>query len=157
MDDHQTVWAQQRVRHKFLSQVIALIGLLVLVACARSADVMPLNEAANAVGIPKFDMVLYGTGHGPVTVTMPNGEVLTGHYLLMIGGAVATGFGTAVGPRGTSMATGTSTIMPMQSPFVLQAVGDRGTTIACQGTAGGMGHGSMTCTTNHGAQYQVIF
>lgn len=135
-----------------------LVLVLPMVAgCARSADIVPLNDAANAVGIPKMDLQLYGTGHGPVTVTMPDGEVLTGHYRLMLGGAVATGFGTAYGPRGTAFATGSSTIIPTSGAFALQAVGNRGTTIACQGTAGGMGHGTMACATNHGAQYQVMF
>jgi hypothetical protein len=40
---------------------------------------VPLNDAANAAGIPKLDAVLYGTGYGPATVTMPDGEVLNGH------------------------------------------------------------------------------
>jgi hypothetical protein len=56
---------------------------------------VPLNDAANAAGIPKLDVALYGTGHGPATVTIPDGEVLNGHYRLAIDGAVATGFGAA--------------------------------------------------------------
>jgi hypothetical protein len=40
---------------------------------------VPLNDAANAAGIPKLDVALYGTGYGPATVTMPDGEVLNGH------------------------------------------------------------------------------
>lgn len=139
------------------SRALLVLVLLMVAGCARSADIVPLNDAANAAGIPKMDLQLYGTGYGPVTVTMPDREVLTGHYRLMLGAAVATGFGTAYGPRGAAFATGTSTIIPTTGPFVLQAVGNRGTMIACQGTAGGMGHGTMECATNHGAQYQVMF
>jgi hypothetical protein len=44
---------------------------------------VPTSEA-NAVGIPKLDAVLYGTGYGPAAVTMADGEVLNGHYLLAV-------------------------------------------------------------------------
>jgi hypothetical protein len=83
---------------------------LALAGCARSADVVPLNDAANTAGIPKIDLKLYCTGYSPVTVTMPDGEVLTGHYELTLGGAVATGFGTAVSPGRTAVATGSSAV-----------------------------------------------
>lgn len=82
---------------------------------------------------------------------------MNGHYRLAVGGAVATGFGSAVGPGGTAVASGSSSLVPMQNPFTLQATGNRGTTIVCQGTAGGLGHGDTVCTTNHGAQYQMMF
>jgi hypothetical protein len=135
----------------------AVVGLLGLAACSRTADVVPMNEAANALGIPKLDMMLYGTGSGPATFSMPDGEVLSGHYLLMVGGAVSTSFETASGPRGTAFTNGLSSVTPLQNPFVLQAAGNRGNTMACEGTAGGLGHGAMTCMTNHGAQYQMMF
>lgn len=53
----------------------AMIGLLVLAGCARQADMVPINDAAVAAGIPKLETMLYGTGYGPVTVTMGDGEV----------------------------------------------------------------------------------
>jgi hypothetical protein len=125
--------------------------------CAREADMVPLNDAATAVGIPKIDVALYGTGYGPATVTMPDGEILNGHYHLGIGGAVATGFGTASDPWGTTVVSGSSSVVPMQNPFILQAAGKQGTTMTCEGSAGGLGHGSAVCTTNHLAQYQMMF
>jgi hypothetical protein len=63
---------------RFLLVKVKLIGLLVLAGCAREADMVPLNDAANAAGIPKLDVALYGTGYGPATVTMPDGEALNG-------------------------------------------------------------------------------
>jgi hypothetical protein len=83
--------------------------------------------------------------------------VLNGHYRLAVGGAVATGFATASGPRGTAFASGSSSVVPMQNPFMLQAAGKGGTTMTCEGSAGGLGHGGAVCTTNHGAQYQMMF
>jgi hypothetical protein len=131
--------------------------MIALAGCARVADMVPLNDAATAVGIPKLDVALYGTGYGPATVTMPDGEVLNGHYHLAVGGAVGTSFGVASGRRGTVIVSDSSTVIPMQNPFMLQAAGQRGTTMTCEGSAGGMGHGGALCTTNHGAEYQMMF
>jgi hypothetical protein len=135
----------------------AVIVMFVLASCARDADMVPLNDVANAVGIPKLDVALYGTGYGPATVTMPDGEVLNGHYHLAIGGAVSTGFGVASDRKGTVVVSDSSAIVPMQNPFMLQAAGKRGTTMTCEGTAGGLGHGGAVCSTNSGAQYQMMF
>ena len=108
-------------------------------ACARDADMVPLNEAANAVGIPKLNTTLTGTGYGPVTVTMPDGEVLSGHWRSAAGGASAIGFATMKGPRGVSIVSSSSSVVPLQNAFTLQATGNRGTTMVCQGSAGGLG------------------
>ncbi len=129
----------------------------ILSGCARSADIMPLDDAARTIGVPKVDMELYGTGYGPVTVTMPDGEILTGHYQLAIGGTVSSGFATATGPGGSAFASGAATTVPINNPFILQATGNRGTSISCQGSAGGLGHGNTVCVTNRGAHYQLVF
>ena len=130
---------------------------IALAACARNADMVPLNAAATAVGIPRLDLTLYGTGYGPAVMTMPDGEVLQGHYRLAIGGAISSGYATAVVPRGVATISATSTTTPMQNPFTLQATGNRGTIMTCQGSAGGLGHGDAVCSTNRGAQYQMMF
>ena len=118
---------------------------------------VPLNEAASSAGIPKLDVSLYGMGYGPATVRMPDGEVLNGHYRLAVGGAVSNGFATIGGPRGATVASGSASVVPMKNPFSLQAAGSRGTTMACEGAAGGLGHGGAVCTTNHGAHYKMMF
>jgi hypothetical protein len=123
--------------------LVTLIGLLALPGCTvfREADMVPANDAAEAAGIPKIGLVLYGTGYGSATVTMPDGDVLNGHYRLAVGGAVATGFGITSGPRGTAFASSSSGVTPMQNPFTLQAAGRGGSTMTCEGSAGGLGHG----------------
>lgn len=131
--------------------------LATLAGCGRQADMVPMNDAANAAGTPTLSMELYGVGYGPATFTMPGGEVLNGHYHLAIGGSVSTGFATVSGRRGTAFASDSSISTPMQNPFMLQAAGARGTSITCEGSAGGLGHGSAVCMTNHGAQYQMMF
>ena len=139
------------------SLLILTFTLAALGGCARQADMVPLNDAASATGIPKLDVALYGTGYGPAVVTMPDGEVLSGHYRLAVGGANAVGFATATGPSGSGVASGTSSVISMQNPFTLQAAGSRGTAMVCQGSAGGLGHGGAICETNRGARYQMMF
>ena len=134
-----------------------LMATLCMAGCARAVDMVPLNDVATTAGIPKMDVTLYGTGYGPATVTMPNGEVLNGHYRLAVGGAVSSGYATVYTPRGSAVAAGTAVSTPMQNPFSLQAAGARGTTMTCSGSAGGLGHGDAVCMTNLGAQYQMMF
>ena len=141
-----------------MTRTALLVVTAFLSACARDADMIPLNDQATALGVPKMDLTLYGTGYGPVTMTMPDGEVLRGHYFLALEGKVATGSAVVVSPRGkVTTANSTAVETPINNPLTLQAVGDRGTTINCQGSAGGTGHGYTVCQTNHGAQYQMIF
>ncbi len=138
-------------------RAVAAGTLLTMAACSRAADMVPLNDTASALGIPKVDATLYGTGYGPVTVTMPDGEVLSGHYRLAVGGSVTTGIATAYTPHGSATATGTAISTPMNNPFTAQATGSRGTSMICQGSGGGMGHGDAVCRTNAGAEYQMMF
>jgi hypothetical protein len=47
---------------------------------------------------------------------------------LAVGGAVATDFRTASGPRGTAFVSGSSSAVPMQNLIMLQVAGKGGTT-----------------------------
>ena len=127
-----------------------------MIAVHRQAHVVPLNGVATAIGIPTIEMILYGTGFGPVIARMPSGETLQGQYRLAIGGAVTTGFGSAYGTGGAAFGSGTSISTAMNNPFTAQATGDRGSVMVCQGTAGG-GHGDCLCTLNGTARYQMVF
>jgi hypothetical protein len=134
-----------------------LVVLVALFACARDADMVPLNPQAEQLGIPKLAATLYGTGYGPISVTMPDGEVLSGHYRLAVGGAVTAGFASTYGRGGSAAASSTAVSTPLNNPFTAQATGTRGTTMICEGSAGGMGHGDAVCTMRGGAQYQMMF
>ncbi len=118
---------------------------------------IPLNAAASAAGVPVLAATLYGTGYGPAVVTMPDGEVLNGHYRLIIGGTISSGFASASGPRGNALASGSAMSMQLENPFLLSVVGNRGTTMICNGSGGGAGHATAVCETNHGTQYQMMF
>jgi hypothetical protein len=64
---------------------IALAVLFALAACTDTADTFPMNDAAHQMGPIKVDFVRTGIGRGPVTITMADGEVLKGEYLVAFG------------------------------------------------------------------------
>jgi hypothetical protein len=71
--------------------VAAMLGLAVLSGCADSARIFPMDDAALALGTPTLDFVRQGIGRGPVTVTMPDGEMLTGEYQITENAAIGVG------------------------------------------------------------------
>ena len=71
---------------------ILLAALIGLAACSDTADMFPMNAAAQRLGPVKASFVRTGIGRGPVTVTMANGEVLTGEYRVAFGSSVGTAF-----------------------------------------------------------------
>jgi hypothetical protein len=125
------------------------VALMALTSCADSARVYPLDPAAAQAGTPKIDFERRGMGRGPVTVTMPDGEVLHGEYQITENAAV--GVGIAGAHVGTAVAYGSG------RPVVISATGDRGTIINCEGSADIGGHGSGVCETSRGLKYRVMF
>jgi hypothetical protein len=113
--------------------------------CADSADVFPENSAARQIGSPRIDFVREGIDRGPVTATMPDGEVLTGTYRVNRSGFLGAGF---AGAHAVSvMGVGDGGVQ-----FV--ARGPR-TALLCRGTTGIGGHGSGECETEEGALWAV--
>jgi hypothetical protein len=130
-------------------RIAALIALgALLAACTDTADLSPMNEAANQAGTPSFEF-RRGLPYGPVKVTMADGEVLNGRFRVMDNSTVGVGF--AGGVTATAVGFGGNRIV------FISARGDRGTSINCQGAADFGGHGGGVCETNHGARYQVMF
>jgi hypothetical protein len=78
------------------AQSAALVILTItLASCTDQARVYPLDPAAMQAGTPKIEFVRQGLGRGPVTVTMPDGEVLQGEYQVTENASV--GFGIVGG------------------------------------------------------------
>jgi len=122
------------------------LGLLALLgACADTADTFPMNAAAKSAGRIKIDFVRTGVGQGPVTITMPNGEILDGHYRVAFSGAEAFAF------SGTHSATA---IAIGDGPVQFVASGPK-TQILCRGTSSIGGHGNGQCETDTGAIWAV--
>lgn len=131
-------------------RIIATCALVFAVAgCTDSARVYPVDPAAMQAGTPKIQFERYGTGHGPVTVTMPDGEILHGEYQVTENAAVGIGF------AGTQTATAIG--YGSNRHVVISATGDRGTIMNCDGVADIGGHGSGMCETSRGFKYRVMF
>ena len=60
------------------------------------------------IGSPRFEFVRQGVNHGPVTITMPDGEVLNGRYQVIQGGAVTLRSASAFRTSGSAFASGSS-------------------------------------------------
>lgn len=126
---------------------VALLGAL-CTACADQGRVYPLDDASLRAGIPTVDFKRYGLGHGPITMTMPDGEVLQGEYQVTNNGSVAVGF--AGGHMATAVASGSG------RPVVANAIGNRGTIMNCEGVIDISGHGSLICHSNRGLSYRIM-
>lgn len=64
----------------YLATLASLPVVGSLPGCADTADSFPLNDAAKRIGDPQIDFIRTGIGRGPVTITMPDGEVLKGEW-----------------------------------------------------------------------------
>lgn len=130
-------------------RLIVVIALgAVCAGCSDTGRSFPLDDASLAAGVPKFEFVRQGLGHGPVTVTMPDGEVLQGEYQVTNNDAVGVAF--AGGHMATAIASGSG------RPVAVNATGPRGTILTCDGTLDIAGHGSLICQTNRGTRYRVM-
>jgi len=124
------------------------IGFLLLSGCTDSARIFPMDQASLQAGVPKFEFVRQGLGHGPVTITMPSGEILHGEYQITEDAAV----GIAIAGARTATAVGYGS----NRHTVVSANGPQ-TIMNCDATADVGGHGSGICQTDKGLKYQVMF
>jgi hypothetical protein len=91
---------------------------------------------------------MYGTGHGPVTITMPDGEILRGEYQVTENATIGMGF--------SGIYSATAIGYGSNRRVAVNAVGARGTIMTCDGTLDISGHGTLVCKTNHGTRYRVM-
>jgi hypothetical protein len=124
--------------------------LVGLAGCASTdstdtADVFPMNAAAQRLGPVQASFVRTGAGRGPVTITMADGEVLTGEYRVAFSGSVGTAF---AGPWTSSA------IVVRDGPVQFVARGPK-TQMRCRGTSTPMGHGNGECQTFEGAVWAI--
>jgi hypothetical protein len=122
----------------------AALGAL-LTGCTDTADVFPMNAAAQQLGPVQASFVRTGTGRGPVTFAMADGEVLAGEYRVAFGSAVGTAY---------SGAWSGSVIVIGEGPVQFVARGPK-TQILCRGTSTPMGHGNGECQTYDGAVWAI--
>jgi hypothetical protein len=122
-----------------------LTGLLAGCAVTDTADVFPTNAAAQRLGPVQASFVRTGSGRGPVSITMADGEVLAGEYRVAFGSSVGTAF---------SGAWSGSAIVIRDGPVQFVARGPK-TQMLCRGTSTPMGHGNGECQTFEGAVWAI--
>jgi hypothetical protein len=132
-------------RLRLLMTVAILVSLSASVSCSDTADVFPMNEAAHRLGPVRASFVRMGVGRGPVTITMADGEILTGEYRVAFGGDVGVAF------LGTKSA---SALIIKDGPVQFVASGPK-TQMLCRGTSTPMGHGNGECQTYEGALWAI--
>ncbi len=123
---------------------LAMGASLLLTSCVSAADTFPINQQARDIGQVQIHFRRTGSS-GPVTVKMPDGEVLKGEYHVANQGGVAMAF--AGGETATGIAEGGGNVQ-----FV--AYGPK-TELLCQGWSSAFGHGSGRCQTEDGAVWAV--
>lgn len=127
------------------TQFFGFLALLTLAACTDTADVFPLNAAAQRMGPVKATFVRTGAGRGPVTIAMADGEELKGEYRVAFGGSTAMAF------SGSRSATA---LVITDGPVQFVATGPK-TQMLCRGTSSTMGHGNGECQTFDGALWTI--
>jgi hypothetical protein len=131
-------------------------------ATVRSARLYPANDLARAGGVLSAQFIDSGTGHGPIEMTMPDGEVLKGEYSVVRGAAVQFGsiFESVYGPGGIATGTGTTSnyAMPGSSTGAASAFGNKGTSMDCEFYNDNVsGHGMGACKNSRGALYRLQY
>ena len=128
-----------------VSRALAFGAFVALSGCTDTADTFPLNATAKQLGPLKVSFVRTGVGSGPVTITMADGEMLTGRYRVAFGSSQAFAF---------SGARSASALMITDGPVQFVASGPK-TQILCRGDSSTMGHGNGQCQTYDGAVWAV--
>jgi hypothetical protein len=127
---------------KIATTLVLLVGLG---GCTGTVDTFPLNAAAKQLGPIKATFVRTGMGSGPVTITMNDGEVLTGEYRVAFGTSQGFAF------SGTRSA---SVLVITDGPVQFVATGPK-TQLLCRGVSSTMGHGNGQCQTYDGAVWAM--
>ncbi len=128
-----------------MKRAVAALFALLAAGCTDTADTFPLNTAAKQLGPVKVSFVRTGVGSGPVTITMADGEVLTGRYRVAFGSAQGFGF---------SGGQSASALVITDGPVQFVANGPK-TQVLCRGNSTTLGHGSGQCQTFEGAMWAV--
>lgn len=145
-----------------MKSVLVALAALGLGACAGTAELYPANDLARSAGPLKATFIQDGTGSGPITVTMPDGEILKGRYSVNVGGSTSFGsiYASAYGSGGFATGSGFSTgySIPNGSPGSADLYGPRGSSMQCEFYNNNLsGHGNGGCRTAAGAIYRLQY
>ena len=149
--------------------LVALAAMLAiaLVGCQKAVRLYPANTEATAGGVLEGHLVTYGTGHGVLEISMPDGELLRGQYSIFLGGSslsIGRIYASVYGPGGAAsgLATNNSYTVLGRSPGIASLLGIQGpwqeTWAECQFFNDNMsGDGYGACRMSSGALYRLEY
>lgn len=145
-----------------MKKLIALALAIGLSGCAETAQLYPANDAAHAMGPLKADLRRTGTNSGPISITLPDGEILSGRYSVNEGGSTNFGhlYTSVYGTGGNASASsfGSSFMIPNSGEGAADLIGASGMTAHCEFVANLLSaHGNGACQLSNGATYRVQF
>jgi len=145
-----------------MKRSFVVLSLLALTSCAATATLYPANDAATKMGPLQATITRTGTGSGPITVTLPDGEVLNGRYSVNVGGSMGFGslYGSVYGANGYASGSAFSStyMVPNSSGGAADLMGPKGTTAHCEFMNNNWsGHGNGACQLSNGATYRVQY
>jgi hypothetical protein len=147
------------MRAKLGSVVAVTLGLA---GCVSTATLYPVNNEAKVNGVLTAKYQNYGTGGGKITLTLKDGEVLTGEYTTADTSSYGFGnvYASVYGTGGSASGVGTASTVSVagSSPGVATMYGDRGTSMTCEYfVSNWTGKGAGACKASDGALYRVHF
>ncbi len=110
---------------------LAAMLAIALVGCQRAVRLYPANAEATAGGVLEGRYVAYGTGHGVMEISMPDGELLRGEYsVFLVGSSMSFGrtYASVYGSGGSAsgLAPSNSSTLLGRSPGTASLLGIAG-------------------------------
>lgn len=140
-----------------------LIMWVFLSGCATvPINIYPVEGPLAGKGIIlKSKYVYTGTGHGPIEVVMPDGEVCKGEYSTIAGGVTGTsfGFGGLFTAQQYTSLLGSGFMSAVENKQYGQAtlIGDKGTIVQVEYFTSLTGHGFGLGKDNKGNIYRIQY
>jgi hypothetical protein len=150
------------------ARIFALVIAALASACQMGATLYPVNDEARTLGMLRATYTAQGIDAGPLSVTLPTGEVLAGEYRIVRNGdisfelASAKSFASARSGKQSAHAGAAATTAALSIPAGANGMavmyGDRGTSAECALVMDTLtGKGAGTCQLSNGAEYRIVW
>jgi hypothetical protein len=140
---------------KTVLPLISAVSLCVIAGCTLTANMYPINKAAEETGPLEAKYFPTSGGNANVTVQMPDGEILKGQFTLIEG--PTANFGSIMAAEGKTSALSVSggSASSGKYPGVGTLIGDRGTKMECEFYRSSFGGGVGACQSSSGGLYRL--
>jgi len=133
------------------SFLVAAIWVFSVPAFAGTGHLYNLSDGS--VSVVKFSR--WRGSHGPLKVTMSTGEILTGEYSVVRGGAVAWGSIYSSVNGISAVGSGSAAAVDARGQGSAVLTGNKGTILNCEFITNY--HGMGACIDSRGTKYKLLF